>query len=174
VDYQELASRLLAKLAESHEHEARVAQGRKEAAAFWQQFGAALTLGIDALNKALQLEDAFIESASHPSSGKPASERSVRTGASVVDIRLVREAAKPTRIEWRIRTDGDLAVDWVPMTIIGSPRGEAWVICSGAETSASALAERVLESLVNERLRAIEASQQIDAVPPRASSVRST
>jgi hypothetical protein len=90
-----------------------------------------------------------------------------------VDIRMVREAGKPTRIEWRIRTEGDLAVDWVPMTIIGSPRGEAWVICDGAETSANALAERVLESLVNERLQAIEASLQIDAVPTGVRSARS-
>jgi hypothetical protein len=167
MDYQALASRLLAKLAESHEHEARVAQGRKEADAFWQQFGAALTLGIDALNKAMQFEDAFTESGRNPSSSKPVSERSVRTGDSVVDIRMVREAGKPTRIEWRIRSEGDLAVDWVPMTIIGSPRGEAWVICDGAETSASALAGRVLESLVNARLQAIEASLQIDVVPTR-------
>jgi hypothetical protein len=173
MDYQALASRLLAKLAESHEHEARVTQGRKEANAFWQQFGVALTLGIDALNKALQLEDAFVESGQNPSSSKPLSERSVRTGDSVVDIRMVREAGKPTRIEWRIRTEGDLAVDWVPMTIIGSPRGEAWVICDGAETGASALAGRVLESLVNERLQAIEASLQIDAVPIRARSASS-
>jgi hypothetical protein len=55
------------------------------------------------------------------------------------------------------------------MTVIGSPRGEAWVICDGVETSANALAERVLESLVNERLKAIEVSLQIDAVPTRAS-----
>lgn len=172
MDYQVLASRLLAKLAESHEHEARVTQGRKEADAFWQQFSVALTLGIDALNKAVQLEDAFAERGRHPSSNKPVSERSVQTGDSTVDIRMVREARKPTRIEWRIRSEGDLAVDWVPMTIIGSPRGEAWVICDGAETSASALAGRVLESLVNARLQAIDASLQIDAVPisPRSAS----
>jgi len=173
MDYQALASGLLAKLAESHEHEARVTQGRQEAEAFWQEFSAALSQGIDALNKALQLEDAFTESGRNPSSSKPVSECSVQTGDSAVDIRMVREAVKPARIEWRIRTEGDLAVDWVPMTIIGSPRGEAWVICDGAETSASALAERVLESLVNERLKAIEASLEIDAVPTRASSASS-
>ena len=94
MDYQALAARLLAKLAESHEHEARVTQGRKEANAFWQQFGVALTLGIDALNKALQLEDAFVESGQNPSSSKPLSERSVRTLQTITVFRGVRDGAE--------------------------------------------------------------------------------
>ena len=50
------------------------------------------------------------------------------------------------------------------MTVIGSPRGEAWVICYGVETSATALAERLLELLLNERLQAIDVSLEIDAL----------
>jgi hypothetical protein len=94
MDYEALASRLVAKLAESHEHEARVTQGRKEPNAFWQQFGAALTLGIAELNKAMQLEDAFTEVGINPSSTKSVRERSVRTGDSAVDVRMVREAGE--------------------------------------------------------------------------------
>ena len=171
MDYEALAAKLAAKLAESHEHEARVTQGRKKANAFWQQFSDALTLGILALNKAMQLEEAFKENGSAPSSSNSKKERSVRTGDRVLDVRMVLEAKKPARIEWRVRAEQNLAWEWVPMTVIGSPRGEAWVICSGAETSAAALAERVLESLVNERLQAIDVSLQIDVLRDGASTV---
>lgn len=171
MDYEALAATLAGKLAESHEHEARVTQGRKKANAFWQQFGDALTLGIAALNKAMQLEDAFTESGNAPSSPNSKKERSVQTGDSVLDVRMVVEAKKPARIEWRVRTGQDLDGEWVPMTVIGSPRGEAWVICYGVETSAPALAERVLEFLVNERLQAIDISLEIDALREGASPV---
>ena len=164
MDYEALAAKLAAKLAESHEHEARVAQGRKKASAFWQQFSDALTLGLTALNKAMQLEDAFTETASAPSSANAKKQRTVRTGDRVLDVRLVLEAKKPARIEWRLRSEQNLAGEWVPMTVIGSPRGDAWVICYGVETSATALAERVLELLVNERLQAIDVSLEIDAL----------
>ena len=173
MDYEALAVKLAAKLAESHEHEARVTQGRKKANAFWQQFGDALTAGLTALNKAMQLEDAFQEIGSAPSSLNSKKERSVRTGDSVLDARMVLEAKKTARIEWRLRTEQNLDAPWVPMTVIGSPRGEAWVICYGVETSASALAERVLELLVNERMQAIDVSLEIDALRGGATTVES-
>ena len=78
MDYEALAAKLAAKLAESHEHEARVTQGRKKANAFWHQFSDALTLGIGALNKAMQLEDAFTEM------GTPSSSRSAKKSAVCV------------------------------------------------------------------------------------------
>ena len=171
MDYEALAAKLAAKLAESHEHEARVAQGRKKANTFWQQFSDALTLGLTALNKAMQLEDAFTETASAPSSPNAKKQRSVRTGDRVLDVRLVLEAKTPARIEWRLRSEQNLAAEWVPMTVIGSPRGEAWVIWYGVETSATALAEHVLESLVDERLQAIDVSLEIDALRESASTV---
>jgi hypothetical protein len=173
MDYEALAVKLAAKLAESHEHEARVTQGRKKANAFWQQFGDALTAGLTALNKAMQLEDAFQEIGSAPSSLNSKKERSVRTGDSVLDARMVLEAKKTARIEWRLRTEQNLDAPWVPLTVIGSPRGEAWVICYGVETSASALAERVLELLVNERMQAIDVSLEIDALRGGATTVES-
>ena len=126
-------------------------QGRKRANAFWQQFRDALTLGVTALNKAMQLEDAFTEIGGAPSSPNSKKERSVRTGDSVLDTRMVLDAKKPARIEWRLRTEQNDGM--VPMTVIGSPRGEAWVICYGVETSASALAERVLELLSTSECR---------------------
>ena len=76
---------------------------------------------------------------------------------------------KPARFEWRLRTEQNLDAPSVPMTVIGSPRGEAWVTCYGGSTSASALAEDVLKDLsVDERLQAIDVSLEIDALRGRA------